>query len=281
MFKRAVFFSLVFGLITIHASASAVVEEMDYSRVQGKVSFEKRSTIVPLNDPMSICSDNQPCVKPRPYWTVVVSSRKSRFELDQTFALGSERAPEAIEVSGLVIRQGSQVAVEGRVQHVTPNYAIVSDVRSVELVLDSRLRPAVASIRPSIDSTAPVDSSWMCRSEIGLEAEFQTHVWFESVRGVEQFKMAILSRSDEGLKELARINDLGFSSERNNLIYKGATGGISAELAIHQFEEAFFDLPGVLKLTKARRTIMDVNRLAPGADAQVAVKCSRMNVYFE
>ncbi|MEK6706980.1 MAG: hypothetical protein AABZ06_14475 [Bdellovibrionota bacterium] len=123
--------NLIFGAVSMSmmfcglmaSDAKALVYED--GTVIGKVTFEKRTTIVPL----SICEQGQICPKPQIYWSVMVHSNGVRYEIDEVFGLGNFKAPEYVELTGVVIKPGCQVALVGRVEPITKDYVIVSDIK--------------------------------------------------------------------------------------------------------------------------------------------------------
>ncbi|MBC7692075.1 MAG: hypothetical protein H7222_09915 [Methylotenera sp.] len=101
--------------------------------VSGKVTFERRWTIVP----MIMCQPQSlPCVKSHPYWVLTVTQDGVKYQLDTVYALGNENAPEAMNVNGALIRQGSQVSLEGRIQLISQGFAVISDLNRVDITMD-------------------------------------------------------------------------------------------------------------------------------------------------
>ena len=110
-------------------------------KVKGKVTFERRATIVPLDDGsqgqngLMMC-ENTFCSKSEPYWVVIVTQDKVKYEVEEMFNLGSETPPESVLVSGSIIRPGTRITLEGRIQLVTPGYATIRDIRRIDVEMD-------------------------------------------------------------------------------------------------------------------------------------------------
>ena len=110
-------------------------------KVKGKATFERRATIVPLDDGsqgqngLMMCESTF-CSKSEPYWVLIVTQDKVKYELEEMFNLGSETPPESVLVSGSIIRPGTRITLEGRIQLVTPGYATIRDIRRIDVEMD-------------------------------------------------------------------------------------------------------------------------------------------------
>lgn len=124
-------FAGVYLIMSAPAGLALEQSRDDYGSVRGKVAFEPRSTIVP----MMIC-EQKICPKSRPWWAMVIYQDGIQYEMDEQFAIGSETAPESMEIVGAVIRPGSTIVVEGRIEVIVAGYAIISDVRRIDLAMD-------------------------------------------------------------------------------------------------------------------------------------------------
>ncbi|MCM2278795.1 MAG: hypothetical protein NDJ89_12035 [Oligoflexia bacterium] len=120
---KKILVGIVFGLECLTAFAG----EGNVGVAQGKVAFVRRTTIVP----MLVCEDNRPCVEPRTYWSLVIQAPETSYEVNATFAMGSAKQPSEVEFFGTRIRPGAQVAVEGRIETISDDYAIVTEVQKV------------------------------------------------------------------------------------------------------------------------------------------------------
>ena len=120
----------------------AVVQDVStIGKVKGKVSFERRATIVPLGDVQGgqesqMMCENAICAKSEPYWVLVILQDKVKYELQEMFNLGSESPPESVLVSGAIIRPGTQITLEGRIQLIAPGYATIRDIRRIDVEMD-------------------------------------------------------------------------------------------------------------------------------------------------
>jgi hypothetical protein len=99
--------------------------------IQGQVKFEKRSTRV---------ADEQcgraPCFRSQVYWSMVVHSGDNRYIFDQQLHPNEARAPESVEVAGVVLRSGSVVKIEGEIIEGGPQFFILTQIKSVALLMD-------------------------------------------------------------------------------------------------------------------------------------------------
>lgn len=101
--------------------------------IRGKVSFQRRQTVVPL----SLCKEGERCPRSKPYWTIIVAAGNGLFELDETFALGKEVPPQSLQVAGLSVRAGVQVILEAKVDAIADDYGMISEIKSLEIVSDT------------------------------------------------------------------------------------------------------------------------------------------------
>ena len=74
---------VISGVLAIAGSASADVQPSVAVHVQGKVSLERRETMVPF-----YCTVNG-CQHSVPYWVLVLRDRAHSYELNQPFNRGS------------------------------------------------------------------------------------------------------------------------------------------------------------------------------------------------
>jgi hypothetical protein len=203
--------------------------------VSGIVQFEKRRTLTP-----QICT-NEGCVKPQPYWAVVLADAGARYELDQAFDIGRDSRPDSVDLDNVELRPGLEVAVEGQVDVLNREYSIVSDVRNVEII---RL----------IDSTlegAPF-FGWTCRSQ---GEALPMYVDVEQVSRSGGYAMRVLAETDDSSRiphTVASFNQVTFRLEDAALHFHGAASDSSAELSIDQSSGRLDALNSVLELRAPR-----------------------------
>lgn len=102
----------------------------EWDVVTGEVVFEARSTIVP----MVVCKPGEECPKSVPYWVVVLTRDGVKHEIAQPFAKGQKQIPESVEVSGVVVRPGTRLLVEGLIRAISPRYAIIAEISRVDVL---------------------------------------------------------------------------------------------------------------------------------------------------
>lgn len=128
MNHRKIIFGLFCWLGLVSVGEASQLDGM--AVIRGKVSFQRHQTVVPF----VVCAGVELCPQSQPFWTLVVSDSRGKYEIDEIFALGSERAPRQVEVSGLTVHEGCQVIVEGQVDPLGDDYGIVSRIKSLEVV---------------------------------------------------------------------------------------------------------------------------------------------------
>lgn len=128
---------MAMGLLVIASAASALADNFPLkvsAQVVGNAHFERRFTFVPLRAEL-FCT-NAPCPKSEPYWALVLQSDGVQYEMDHQFSMGATTAPELVEVLGTVIRPGSRVMLDGEVESLSADYAVVTHVKAASLVMD-------------------------------------------------------------------------------------------------------------------------------------------------
>lgn len=277
MLKRTLFFSVLTLCCTINDVASAADTLFSkLTHIRGQAHFERRSTIVP----MTVCQDDKPCVKPEVYWTLLIVNREAgmQYELDEPFALGSPIPPEAIEISGVVIRHGTRVVVEGAVQPVTKDYAYLTEIKAIRIVVDEggadsyAFHSAPAVVKAAHDLVDPFSAGWGCRTAPNPEGvSMHAQIWYSSPGNrVEGFRMRLFRKglNGDGFRQLAAFEDLDVASERSNVMYRAQSEAGTAQLTISQVTQRIFDLPSELhleqhgpRLTTRFRADMTCNRV--------------------
>lgn len=132
MLKQACYGFLIsfFAVAVLSGECNAVATSME---VIGKVSFEKRQTIIPL-----VICEAEPCLRSEPYWVLILEQDEKRFELGAIFAKGSDNAPESIELLGVLIRPGARIQLEGWVSLLSEKYAVITHPKRVSVLMDAQ-----------------------------------------------------------------------------------------------------------------------------------------------
>jgi hypothetical protein len=121
-----------------HSSFSEAAAESDITTiatVKGTAAIERRSTVVPL----LACEeemDSVPCLKSHPYWVLTLVQDGVKYQLDTIYAMGKEERPDYVDVSGAIIRPGSEILLEGQIQLISPGFALIRDLKRIDLVMD-------------------------------------------------------------------------------------------------------------------------------------------------
>ena len=223
--------------------ASAMGAEL--SQVIGKVRFEPRTTIVP----MQVC-EMEPCPKPEPYWAVVVRGPDRNYEISNTFALGSNRAPETVEIADVVIRPGSNLVFEGRVRPIGDGWAILSDITKVSYLMDAQGQ-AVES-----EDGVPV-YGWSCHGEAETLPRIYADVLYQGdVAGEPSYRLRVQASSERDssdLRPVIVIDDSRAEQNGSGLVYAGTSAMASAQLTVQWDGVATRDLRSELRVMPSSR----------------------------
>jgi hypothetical protein len=133
MMKRFILFFLFTASVMAGVGEKARADH--WNRIEGRVSFERRQTVIP----MSICQFPESCPHSQTYWSLVVEADTGKFELDEPFAVGNEQAPAKVELSGLIVSEGARVVLEGKVESVCDDFGIISEIKSLAVISDTSL----------------------------------------------------------------------------------------------------------------------------------------------
>jgi hypothetical protein len=206
----------------------------DYTTVTGTAAFERHQTWVPL----AHCDDEgeENCVRAKPYWSLVLHSTGIRYELAQMFAEGSAEAPESIELASTVIRPGSQLAITARVQLISRSYGVLTDVKAVNIVMDTRVRPPFYG--------------WSCHS---LELPRPIYVDVFLNMGEHRYSMRVLSAGDtpdQPLRTIASFHRVSLDIQGGVIRFSGATRRFVAELSIDKRDGRVRDLDSLLRVNR-------------------------------
>jgi hypothetical protein len=209
--------------------------------ITGNAAFEKRSTVVP----MALC-EGERCPKPEPYWVLVLREGKTRYELSTVFDRGSDTAPESIEVAGIIIRPGSRLFLEGMMHYLTRDYAIITNVHRVSVVMD--LVTQVADALPALRNEAyPV---WLCPSADGT-GRIRAEVWNSGrVPGEADYVIRLLASGPDGRNFVSELGDTQVRVFRRSLTFYASAQDSNVELTLDQSIQLFHDVPARLNFRK-------------------------------
>lgn len=231
-------------------------QQAKLSRIQGAASFEMRSTVVP----MTVCTEGMVCPRSQVYWTLVVHSGQVKYEIARPFAYGSTVQPESLEVSGVRIRPGLWISLEGVVYSLMPNYNVVSDVRNITVVPDQwGLELPLGEDAEKMDSLPPSDSvwspeteGWNCENRLG-ESTVIAQVWYgKTGANQEGYHLQVRGRPSPTapIQDLAKLDQVQIRTSPNTVVFAGATREMRAMLAIRQTQASFTDFPSLLKIQR-------------------------------
>jgi hypothetical protein len=207
------------------------------TRVTGNVLFEKRATVVP----MLVC-ETKICPKSEPYWVLVVADGLMKYEVGQIFEKGSEVQPEAIELAGVVIRPGSRISIDGRVESVCENYAIVNDIQGASLLMD---QVSLLKIRTSGALL------WNCQSVGNFQERLKVEVWDrEQKQRPSDYEIRVLASLPNGLKNVARVRGAELQILNEEFVFRGINENSEVQLSLDQSNNMFADVPAQLHFSK-------------------------------
>lgn len=236
------------------ASADAPDSQPDsVTTISGSVSFEKHH----LLNPLSFCNQDG-CSHPKPYWALVVESGTSKYILNKPFDEGTETAPEFIEVNSVVLRPGAHVEIQARVDVVSRDYAVFSDIQRINVVMDA-----------SNVASAPF-FGWTCHS-VG-----ETHPVYVDVMQVSRngdYSMRVLGSNGDasGVRNFVSFGQVSLNMTAASIEFEGAAHQITALLAIDQHNGRLGELDSLLSMTSE---LPPVDLHAP-IQTQFRLVCSR------
>lgn len=216
-----------------------------FSRVQGKVLLEKRTTIVPLVDGVeatAICRPVAPCSHPSTYWSFVVLDGMTKYELVHPFASGQANRPEFVEINGVAIRPGSEVEVEGTVEVLSPTYGVISEVTNIRLVRGFQM-----NLPQDMGTSAfwKLDQSgWECH---GPDAAVSARIWYgkNSPNEDEAFHFSI--SMNQAFADIGRVQ---IKRTQGSVIYSAQALAAEAVLMIQHDTQRIRDFPSILMLSR-------------------------------
>jgi hypothetical protein len=257
--------AMIFSASEAHA-ADNNFEIAAMTTIRGTVHFEKRNTVVPLNDnpthevvntALPGCYDGL-CPRSSSYWAVLVDDGQHLYELHQPFAIGAARSPSFIEISGVKIRPGFEVAIEGSVDEISPNYGIIADVKSIS-VLSSKVLPGQGRLESQYQTT--LSYGWNC---VGLKDPFNglnAYVWYGQRKPSEGFgfHLRVTAKQIDDQVPLRQgvtvIYDLQMRHLSNGIVYRGAASDMAAILAIQGAAAQVGTYPSNLKISNTQGSL--------------------------
>lgn len=269
---RVLMTSKVLCVILVWAWALSIAQahspNFAFSEIIGKVHFKAKKTITP----MAMCG-LEGCPTSEKYWVLWVEAENGNFEIDEIFALGSETAPESIEIAGIPIRPGSQIGFTGDVYQVSDDYALVSEIENLTLLMDLRALPGSGE-----RAVSPM--GWGCKS--GAERERALYVQIWPVAGLstgETYQLRVIEQSaivSGEFIEVVRIEDVKLTEGGRNLIYEGSTPTIKAHLEIEKSQGLPMNLP-------ARLYLLELGRILPYAQfsSEISLICTQTRIFRE
>jgi hypothetical protein len=213
--------------------------------VRGTVHFEKRNTVVPYSDSIAgnefssvlpVCNENF-CPRSNPYWAVVIADGQRQYEFHQPFAIGASRAPNFVEVSGVKLRPGFEIALEGSIDSISDSYGIISDVKRIS-VLSSRPMPGLERLEAGYG--VQMAYGWSCASLEDPSNGLNAYVWYGRRSHTDGlgFHLRVIAKRIADLANLhqgvTEISYLQMKQTTANLIYQGAARDLAATLAIQK-----------------------------------------------
>jgi hypothetical protein len=224
--------------LTGGSSSAASRESLPVLSILGKVSIEARSTVVPLG----LCEGGN-CPQPEKYWSMVVTQDDVQYELDEMFAKGSEKQPETIEVMGTLIRQGTQLMLEAKVNQISEKYAIVSEVQKINLVMDV---PPPAQV-----SRLGRAALWTCMERHQADPQYQVEILpVDDSAITTQYEIQVNLMTAGRKKQVARVSEAAARLEREILTFSGSTTHLEIDLQLDQSSNIFVNVPAELRLWK-------------------------------
>lgn len=203
--------------------ANADEGERSYQQVVGIAQFEKHQTIVAL----PLCGE-LPCQQSEAYWTLVLKSKRVRYEINVPFEEGRTIAPEFIEMDGAKIHLGSKVQIAGKIQFLSRDYAIVSEVKDLKIVADSSAENL---------SILPIMRGWNCQSDGIFGAKVFTDVFFDPGQSGGDYRINVTSGEGESTKQQIYIgiaSVLGQATEEaeSQVVFAGSNAVTQLRLTI-------------------------------------------------
>jgi len=197
--------------------------------------------------------DSIGCPQSSPYWTLMVEDGNRQYEFHQPFAMGSSRAPEYVEVGGVMIRSGVEVAVVGAIEPITPTYGIISEVKNVSVLSNHSL-----TAEAYVDSIWGAEGTgWNCANAENIGYSVGAWIWYgrRSVSENETFHLRVMAkRVSTGINQqgVAEIGNVQMKQLSSSLVYEGAIDATAAALAISRSSPQIRNYPSTLRISTAQ-----------------------------
>ncbi|HLE00435.1 MAG TPA: hypothetical protein VJB59_09250 [Bdellovibrionota bacterium] len=234
--------------------------------ITGQVTFEKRATVVP----MAIC-EKEPCAQSQTYWSVLVNSGGTIYELSQAFEVGRSVAPRSVAVAGVMIHPGVHVAIEGTVDVISPNYAIISEVNDARIISSSGSSESSEDAPQALIS--PVSYGWKCESDEPFDSKVYVEVYYTGeVNAEERYELKVLANhsGEDIFYPVAEFEHATVKSQRGLVTYHASSSTASAVLVIDGSSDGATDLPAHLTLSHEQ-----MGEWPLGAERIFSLRCNR------
>lgn len=119
--KMTTLLVLLQSMFILPAIAAAPSTALRPAHIQGTVEFVQRKGVAP----MTMASMN--------YWSVIVHGNGMDYELPTVLGIDSGSRPELASIRGKHIRAGDEVTMDGSVNQIRKGFALLSDVRNIEI----------------------------------------------------------------------------------------------------------------------------------------------------
>lgn len=238
LFSSATRTVMMVALFLIAGSSVASADEQsfrpgEYESIQGVASFERRSTVVSLD----YCEGDS-CVTPKVYWALMIQSGHSKYQLNQIFAEGSVDAPEHVELGSVIIRPGTHLSLEARVDVVTRDYVILSSPRKINFIMDLTELPSRQDFY-----------GWTCHS-LGEAKPLYVDIIQISREGEYTMRIQSVGETDQDpAQTLAEFDQVKFVRTDDVVNFAGSAHRINAELVIDYRGGKFNDFESSLMVT--------------------------------
>jgi hypothetical protein len=247
------------GSATLAYAAGDGIEASTVTTVRGKVLFEKRNTVVPyggdlfhaISELLPFCDSMNNCPRSSPYWAMLVDDGQRQYELHQPFAMGSSRAPESVQIGGVVLHQGNQVSVEGSIETISDSYGIISEVKSISILSNATL--GTQNYLQSIYGAE--GTGWTCVSSDNPSYGVDAYIWYgrQNRTENENFHLRVIAKRLNDLAHLQQgvteIGNVRMRQVAGNIVYEGEIDDTAATLAIRRDSPQIRNYPSSLSVS--------------------------------
>ena len=238
-----------FWVVAIAAANSGAVgaatgdgaSPIDYPIITGVAHFEKHRVLTP-----QYCTQ-QGCAKPHPYWALVLDSGTLRYEFREEFAPGQNRAPESVQLDGVVVKSGMRLIVQARVDTVTRDRSVISEVQRVQIAMGPL---GLAELTGGWEPDNAPFFGWECRS---VSEALPVYVDVERLAHEGSYSMRIQAESGDreiGVRTIASFGHVEFNTTPDKIGFAGAEPRVQAVLDIDSRSGDFKSLESTLSLTE-------------------------------